>query len=697
VSSNRKFEKLFEPFAIRGVKLKNRMVKPAQGMVFASDDGFVTERNRGFYEALARGGVGLIIVEIACVDFPGGASGPAHLAIDDDKYIPGLSDLAKAIHKHGCPTFIQLGHAGLKHPVAFSGLQPVGASSLTKEQFPLSTGRKYTPGKELTIPEIEALVDKFARAAGRAQEAGFDGVELHACHDYLINGFLSRVWNKRQDAYGCRDLRSRSRFVVEIVQAIKDRTGSNYPVVARINGAEYGIKDGITSEESQGFSRILEEAGADAIHVSAWGFNDYSRIHTPEIVFYPEAPDLLAENIDGRNHGAGALVPLSTAIKKGVSIPVIAVGRFNPLLAEQVLREGKADLISFGRRLMADPELPNKLASGRLEDIAPCTACHECVRWIQSQMSATSEGIKCRINAAFGREYEYAIKPAVKRKRVLVIGGGPSGMEAARVAALRGHNVVLCEKEPKLGGLLPLAAMVRGTEKEDLPALVNYLKTQISKLGVEVRLGKEVNEAVVKEIKPDVVIVATGGVPVPLTIPGMDRGNVVTSSYFHRMGKTFLKFLTPEVLRWLTKFWIPLGKRVVVVGGSIHGCELAEFLVKRGRKVTLIETSEAMGTEMVETNRDRLLRWLAQKGVTMMTGVKYEEITDKGIVIRTKEGKKQTIEADTIALITGLAPNIELFKTLEGKVPEIHRIGDCEQPGLIVNAIHAGSHIGRAV
>ncbi len=694
---NRPFEKLLEPFAIRDVKLRNRIVKPAQGMVFATDDGYVTDRNRGYYETLAKGGVGLVIVEIACVDFPVGASGPAHLAIDDDRYLPGLGALTKAIHQYGCPTFVQLGHAGLKTPVAFSGRQPVGASALTKEQFPLSTGRKYTPGKELTLPEIEALVTKFAKAAERAQKAGFDGVELHACHDYLINGFLSRIWNKRQDVYGCQDLRSRSRFLVEIIKAIKGLLGPSYPVVARINGAEYGIKDGITSEESQGFSQILQEAGVDAIHVSAWGFNDYSRVHTPEIVFYPEAPESIAEKLDRKNHGAGALTPLAEGIKKVVSVPVIAVGRMNPFLAEQILREGKADLISFGRRLIADPELPNKLASGRVEDIAPCTACQECVRWIQSQMSATSEGIKCRVNAAFGREYEYAIKSAQKKKRVLVVGGGPSGMEAARVAALRGHDVVLCDKESKLGGLLPLAAMVRGIEKEDLPALVNYLKAQITKLGVEVRLGKEVNEAVVKEIRPDVVIVATGGMPVPLKIPGMDRSNVVTSSYFHRMGKTFLRFLTPEVLRWLTKFWIPLGKRVVVVGGSIHGCELAEFLVKRNRKVTIVETSEVLGAEMVETNRDRLLGWLTRKGVTMITGVKYEEITDKGIVIVTKDGKKQTVEADTVALITGLAPNVELFKALEGKVPEIHRIGDCEQPGLIVHAIHAGSRVGRAI
>lgn len=337
-------------------------------------------------------------------------------------------------------------------------------------------------------------------------------------------------------------------------------------------------------------------------------------------------------------------------------------------------------------------ELPNKIAAGRLEDIAPCTACMQCIGLV-----AFDQPVRCRVNAALGSEQDYIIQQAERKKRVVVIGGGPAGIEAARVAALRGHEVILYEKEPKLGGLLPLAGVVKGLEIEDLPALIRYLKTQITKLGVKIVLGKEANLSLIEQIKPDVVILATGGIPAVPKIPGVDRRNVVNSRDLHQRLKIYLRFLPPGVLRWLTRFWMPLGKRVVIIGGAIHGCELAEFLVKRGRKVTIVDTTEALGDGLAGQTKVRLFKWLTKKGVIMMTGVKYEEINDEGITIITKEGKRHIIEADTIVPAMPLTANTELLKSLEGKAPEIYAIGDCREPHLIIDAIADAYRIAHTI
>ena len=375
-----------------------------------------------------------------------------------------------------------------------------------------------------------------------------------------------------------------------------------------------------------------------------------------------------------------------------VSIPVIAIGRLDIELGEKLLRRGVVDFISFNRRLMADPELPNKLAEGRLEDIRPCTGCLTCF-----DNNEHGNPPLCQVNAALGKEKEYEIKPAQKKKRVMVVGGGPAGMEAARVAALRGHEVILYEKEPKLGGSMPLAAMVKGFEREDLLSLVRYLKTQLTKLGVEIRLGTEVNRSLIEEIKPDVLVMAAGGIHNVPELPGINRRNVVTSKALHHELKTYLRFFGPRVLRWITNFWLPIGKRVVIIGGNIQGCQVAEFLVKRGRKVTIVDTAKEIGDGLLEIFvKPHLLIWLDEKGVTMMPGVKYEEITDKGLTITTKDGKRQTIEADTIVTALPLLPNTELLRSLEGSVPEVYAIGDCKEPHLIVNAIAEGSRVARA-
>ena len=692
-----RFEKLLQPHHIGPVKTRNRIIKTGAGMfMWHEDELHMNETVKAFYEALARGGVGLLIVESPTIDYPLGARWRERYRIDDDKYIKGLSELVQVIHKHGCPTFMQMNHDGpwqVKLPIVpvplFSG-QPIASSpvSLNSE----NDFHNEVP-RELTIPEIEEIVDKFASAAVRAQKAGFDGVDVNAASSHLLHNFLSPFWNRRQDAYG-GSLENRARFAMQIVREIKRRLGQDFPVSVCINGMEIGRAIGIaddkclTPEDSRGIARLLQEAGADAIQVRSHWLGYHVGAYLPDALLYPEPPIPLKsfpKEYDWSRRGAGANVPLAAGIKRVVSIPVLVVGRLNPELGEKVLREGKADFIAMTRRLLADPELPNKIASGRLDDIAPCTACDNCLG-----------SRRCRINAALGTE-QYTIEKAQRQKKVMVIGGGPAGMEAARVAALRGHQVILYEREHKLGGLLPVAAVVKGLEIEDLPAIIRYLEHQITKLGVKIRLGKEVALSVIEEIKPDVVILATGGVPAVPEIPGIKRRNVVSSADLHRRLKFFLRFLGPRILRWLTRFWMPIGKRVVIIGGGIQGCELGEFLVKRGRKVTIVDTAEALGEGMVDVLRSYLFMWFQKRGVTMMSGVKYVEITDKGLAIITKEGSRQTIEADSIIIAMPLAPDTRLLKSLEGKAPEIYAIGDCREPLLIVDAIANGWCIARAI
>ena len=386
-------------------------IKSAAGNRFVRDGaGHICERDNSFYGALAMGGVGLIIVGHADIDNPLGMRHSYSIHISE-KTLPGFIELNKVIHKYDCPSFLQIQHAGPSyHDEEFGlGLKPLSASSIPREELPESG---IDVAKELTIAEIEELVEKFANAADLAQKAGFDGVEVNAGTDHLVNSFLSRVWNRRQDEYGCADLKSRSKFACEVIQGIKKRVGNDFPVAILINGAEFGIPNGITLEDSRGFSRLLQEAGADAIQVRAYGFEDYYDIIRPEGVFYPEPPKPLAQGIEGGGHGKGALVPLSANIKQEVSIPVIAIGRLDPVIGEKALRQGKADFIAMTRRLLADPELPNKIADGRFDDIVPCMGCTHC-----QGLTKDRPPVQCRVNPVHGHQDGAILRQVNKRKR----------------------------------------------------------------------------------------------------------------------------------------------------------------------------------------------------------------------------------------------------------------------------------------
>lgn len=694
MATSARFRRLLEPMQWKKVKLRNRIVKPAQRLGFVDKSGHVTQQDLDFYEALAKGGVGLIVIDHAFVDPLGAKIRQACIA--EEKYIPSMAKLAAVIHKHACPVFLQINHVGQDHDIKASGVaQPLGPSALTQEDmhrlFPFSEKVHNLP-RALTIPEIKAIVVKFAEAAARAEKAGFDGVEIHGAHGYLIACFLSRIWNRRDDEYGNQSLENRTRLGVEVLRAVKERVGKDFAVGIRMNGGEYGIDTGTTAAEGQQIAKIFEAAGADYIDVSAFGYGAYSRFVVPEQVFFPEPPKPFSSELDGSKNGAGALIPLAAGVKEVVSVPVIAVGRLDPFLGEWMLRKHMADAIALGRRLLADPELPNKLAAGRYEDIAPCTGCITCM-----DRSQTGLDVTCRINAALGKEREYEITPAKNKKKVVVVGGGPAGMEAARVAALRGHEVTLYEKAPRLGGLLPLAAFIKGTEVEDLPAITRYLGRQITRHGVKIILGKEFTPALAEKIKADVVILATGGLPFKPDLPGITRRNVMTAEELHRRAKVFINLFGPALLGSLSKLWLPLGKRVVVIGGSIQGCETAAFLVKRGRKVTIVEESSRLGANLLSQHRPKLLAWLAAKGAAALTDVALNEITDRGLVVTMKDGQKKTLEADTIVIALPPKPNDELVNELKGKVTEVYQVGDCKEPRLIVDAIGDASRVCHAI
>ncbi len=638
------FPRLFTPGKIGGMEIKNRIVMPPMGSAYAASDGQVSDLLVDHYEQRARGGVGLVIVEFTCVYSPWGVLRPEEPLIDDDRFIPGLSRLVQAIKKHGARAAIQLAHPGREAHSKYTGSQPVAPS-------PIATPWGEKP-RELSSDEVKEMVNRFAQAAVRARKAGFEGVEIHGAHGYLIAEFLSPLANKRQDEYG-GSIQNRSRFLAEVIQAVRAELGRDFPVWCRLNGMEAGEEGGLKLAEAEQVARIAEGAGADAMSISAFGFGKEATVNMPDV--------------------PGSLLPLAEAIKKAVKVPVIAVGRITPEAGEKALKEGRADFIAMGRQLIADPELPRKAAAGRAGDVVPCIGCLTCIDGLMFR----EKTITCSVNATAGRKPgDVGIRPAHVTKRVVVVGGGPAGMEAARVAAIRGHRVTLCEKEDILGGQMLLAALP--PHKQNIRDDTLYLIGQMEKLKVEVRTGNEINAGAVQKMRPDAVVVATGIAPVYPDIPGLDKRRTVLAS---------------DVLAGSAA----VGKEVVVVGGGMVGCEVADFLSEKGKHITVVEMLPRLAADMVALLRSQLLSRLRTNGVSTFAGANVREISDGGLTLVDAKGKQQAVHADTIIIACGGKPRRELYDALTGAIPEVHLAGDALKPGTIQEAVARGFDISAAL
>ncbi len=639
-----KFDRLFQPGRIGTMEVRNRIVMPPMATGYASEDGSVTDRLIAYYEERAKAGLGLIIVEISCIDAPRGRALARQIAVDRDTFIPGLAGLAAAIRRHGVRAAIQLHHAGRQTSSRVTGLKPVAPSPIP--------GRDGEVPQELTVAEIERLIDCFAGAAWRAKQAGFDGVEIHGAHGYLVSQFLSPLSNQRRDRYG-GSVENRARFLVEVIRAIRERVGRDYPVWCRLSAVELNAEGGITLEETRTVARLAEEAGADAIHVSAHAVGAARR---PPMAQQP-----------------GAFIEYAEAVKKAVSVPVIAVGRITPEIGEEALRQGRADFVALGRQLLADPHTVEKIAGGRLEDIRPCLRCFYC---LDSVGRRRGNGVGCTVNPALGREREWVLLPVGKaKKKVVVVGGGPAGMQAAIVAAQRGHEVTLFEQADELGGQLILAA--KPPFKDTIETYRQYLIGRVHKLGVEVRLKQKFTVDLLTGLKPDVAILATGIKPFIPDIPGIGRSNVL---------------LANQVLGGAAT-----GERVAIIGGELVGCETALYLLDRGKRVTIMRRGARLATRVNRSLREPMIERLRVKGATIFTGVEYEEVTRDGVVIRDSEGNRRLVEADTVVLATGANPNDELVKLLKGKVPRLVSVGDCVTPRGIREAVEEGYRAGMEI
>jgi len=633
--------RVLEPFTLGSLQLRNRLVMAPVTTQYADERGAVTAQLKAHYETRAMGGAGLIVVEASYVQ-PVGQAFKNQLGIYEDSLIPGLRGLAGAIKRHGCVAAIQLHHGGRMARSNLSGLQPVAPSAIADP--------RGEPPRALDEAEIGSTVRSFADAAVRAREAGFDGVEIHGAHAYLIDQFISPSSNRRTDAYG-GPLEKRARFMVEVIEAVREAAGADYPVWLRMNGREYGVEGGTTLEEGLELARFAERSGAAAIHVSAYG--PATPTNRTTAVFKP-----------------AVIAGLAAAMKRAVSVPVIAVGRITPDAAEELLKAGDADLIAVGKALLADPDMPRKVAEGRDDEIVPCIVCMHCR---DSLMLAAPGGIRCQVNPRLGCDHEPPAVAAPVSKRVLVIGGGPAGMMAALTAARRGHAVTLWERGCALGGQLLQAAVP--PHKDRIGCFTRFLARELGRSGVAVQLQREATVEEVLTAHPDAVVVATGTRPLAPDIRGLKRARAVEAG---------------AVLDGTVR----AGRRVVVIGGELVGCETAEFLAEHGRMVTVVRRGPEIATKIGPSLRPFVLERLRQKGVTMLSGVRYVEAGPAGLTVTTPEGGTVSLAADTLVLATGSTGDARLYEALGGKVAELYAVGDCEGPRSIGDAVRTGYAAG---
>ncbi|MFH1758071.1 MAG: FAD-dependent oxidoreductase [Pseudomonadota bacterium] len=627
------FAALSNPFQIGNLKLNNRIVMPPMATNFAGPDGSVNERHIAYYVRRAQGGAGYITFEHTGV-LPQGKAFPGMALIDSDRQIPSFRKLTEVIHREGGKIVIQINHAGRQTSSAITGSPLVAPSAIpcpVRKEMPVS----------LSPEEISEIVQAFALAASRVKEAGADGVEIHMAHGYLLNQFLSPYSNKREDEYGGNAPR-RMRAPIEVLKAVRHKVGLDFLIICRLSADEY-VEGGLRLEASKEIAGALEKNGANALHISAC---------VAASVYLNQPPYYVEE---------GVFAHLAQGIKSVVNIPVIAVGRIRtPELANRILEDKKADLVSMGRALIADPDLPAKAFAGRREDIIPCISCNRCI------VSIRKGALQCAVNPETGREGTFIVKKTTRPKKVWIIGGGPAGMKAAEIAARRGHQVTLYEKENQLGGQFLLAAVP--PQKQVLQEFVEYLARQLGRLSVKVVKGKLFEPSLLEKERPDAAIVATGARPFLPPIEGIQE---------------IKSFSVWEALSDPTS----LGQRVLVVGGGGIGAEVADYLSEKGKEVTLVEMREGIGLDLPIHLQHFLNLRLQSKGVEVRTSTKAVRFQKDGLWIEDSQGTRKLEGFDSTVMALGSAPNDELANPLKERISEVFVVGDAARPRELMEAL----------
>lgn len=650
------YPQLFTPLSLGSLTLKNRLVMSQMTMNYATEEGFMTDRLIRHYLERGRGGVGLILVE-GTFFTPEGRGYKNQLGLCTADHVKGLRDLTRAVHAipDAPKIFIQIHHAGWRASSRLSGLPTVGPSALAPY-----------PGAEvaraLSQEEIENLIEAHIIAAARAKEAGFDGVDFHCAHGYLIPSFFSPFSNPRTDKYG-GDLAGRTRFLLEIVRGTKEKLGHDFPVTIKISGDEY-IEEGLGIREMIQIARLAEGAGIDGILVSAGTvggkkLEDLSQAHK----FLRTLPMMTTR---------GCLAPLATQMKKALHIPIITVGRINhPAVAEEIIVRGQADLVAMGRALLADPHLPRKAFEGKEEEIRPCIACNEgCYKRIFQQLD-----IRCSVNPTLGREEEISCSKAAVPRRLVIIGGGPAGMEAAHAARERGHMVLLMETSPELGGQLNLASLPPG--RKEIENFRSFLQGRIQRSDVKILKDKSATGTLLREYSPDVVILAAGAQPRRLKIEGLEEERMISAW---------------EILGGKDDIQEP----ILVLGAGLVGCEAADLLSEAGKKVIVAEILPEIGTGGDADTKAYFNLKFKKNGVEVFTDSNLTKIEGNTAFLR--RGKEEIrLRVGTVVVAVGADPNDELYKELVSAGFSVIKIGDCIQPRTILEAIREGFLAGRSV
>jgi 2,4-dienoyl-CoA reductase-like NADH-dependent reductase (Old Yellow Enzyme family)/thioredoxin reductase len=632
---------LLSPIKIRSLELTNRVVMPPMGTNLGNPDGTVSEANLAYIERRARGGAGLIITEISSVHPSGSAIGN-ELGSYDDRFIPGLKKIVDAVHAAGSKVALQLHHAGRESLYLLQAGKAIAPSPIPSLIF------RLTP-REITREEIQEIIAAFGAAARRGIEAGFDAVEVHGAHGYLLTQFLSSLCNKREDEYG-GSLVNRSRFIIEVLQEVRKAVGPDFPVSLRLS-VEECIKDGYTFEDIRPILPNLVKAGADMLHASLGTHGSPGGITSAP----PEYP-------------AGFNVWRAKKLKEAVGLPVIAVGRFSdPSSADDVIARGEADLVAFGRQFLADPDFLIKAREGRPEDIRKCIACNQgCIERL-----ILGEGkIRCALNPETGQEMVYPQGPAVVRRKVWIVGSGPAGLTAAYEAARLGHQVTLFEKEKETGGQLRFAS--KSPFKDHYGKWISWLTTQAKKMGVAVRTNTEVTEGMISEGTPEVVILASGGERINPDISGIDLPHVCDAW---------------QVLSGA----VPPGKHAVVIGGGLIGMETADYLCQKGTQVTLVEVLKRSPVLKITSHGYMLHTRLKEAGCRLLfstTLTKIEESSATALI----EGREQILSpVDQVVVAVGLKPRDGLKEILQARNIRHFIVGDALQPRRILEATEEGA------